>query len=487
MGFLSGDTQTIQARADERMQDAAADERFEEAARYRNRLFSIRHLADRQAADRRDVGTVDVIGLAVDGDEAAVQVFPLRDGKMIDRYGFHLENVAGQDAPVDPRGVRPRVLRRRAEHSARGARPAGHRGHGGARRFLTERRGSRVVVRAPLRGEKRRLVELAAENARLALEADAAVRASRALEADRRARGAPRGAQPREPAGPDRVLRRLEHPGRVDRRVDDVFVDGRPRNAHYRTFAIRGLDGQDDVGAMREAVSRRFARLRERRPDESFSRMPNLVVVDGGKAQLAAALAAMEELDLPRVAVIALAKREEEVFVPGFPAPIVLERSSPALQLLQRIRDEAHRVALRYHRRKRGARSMETIFEGAAGDRPRAPPGDHPALRLGRALPRGLTGGARGRARPASEDRARALRAAAQGRSLVGAWLGVAFGSSAPTRRRPEAAERLPKRTVRSVSAIAVNPATTFVSVRVSFAPTLKASRTDAEATPLST
>jgi excinuclease ABC subunit C len=95
--------------------------------------------------------------------------------------------------------------------------------------------------------------------------------------------------------------------------------------------------------------------------------MPNLVVVDGGKGQLAAALAAIEELDLPRVAVIALAKREEEVYVPGFPAPIALDRSSPALQLLQRIRDEAHRVALRYHRRKRGAQSMETIFETLPG------------------------------------------------------------------------------------------------------------------------
>jgi excinuclease ABC subunit C len=146
-----------------------------------------------------------------------------------------------------------------------------------------------------------------------------------------------------------------------------VFVDGKAKNAHYRTFAIRGLDGQDDVGAMREAVSRRFARMRAGEPDESFSRMPNLVVVDGGKGQLAAALAAMEELDLPRVAVISLAKREEEVFVPGFPVPIVLDRASPALQLLQRIRDEAHRVALRYHRRKRGKRSMETIFEGLPG------------------------------------------------------------------------------------------------------------------------
>ena len=146
-----------------------------------------------------------------------------------------------------------------------------------------------------------------------------------------------------------------------------VFQDGRPRNAHYRTFAVRGLAGQDDVGAMHEVVRRRFARAREGERDESFSSIPNLVVVDGGKGQLGAALAALEELDLPRVAVIALAKREEEVFVPGVARAIVLDRHGAGLQLLQRIRDEAHRVALRYHRVKRNAKARETIFETLPG------------------------------------------------------------------------------------------------------------------------
>ena len=146
-----------------------------------------------------------------------------------------------------------------------------------------------------------------------------------------------------------------------------VFVDGKARNAHYRTFAIRGLDGQDDVGAMREAVSRRFARLRSGDHDESFSRMPNLVVVDGGKAQLAAALAAIEELDLPRVAVIALAKREEEVFVPGFPAP---SSSTARARRCSSCSGSATRhTGLRCATTgsKRSTRSMETIFEGLQG------------------------------------------------------------------------------------------------------------------------
>jgi excinuclease ABC subunit C len=365
--FLSGDTQTIQAELTERMREAAGDERFEEAARYRNRLFSIRHLADRQAADRRDVGSVDVIGLAIDGDEAAVQVFPLRDGKMIDRYGFHLENVAGEDATSileafvleyygGSPSVPPEVL---VPPEIEDVQPLAD--------FLGERRGSRVVVRTPLRGEKRRLVELAAENAQLALEADAAVREAA------RSRRIAALEELREVLNLESLPVRVECfdvsniQGESIVASMTVFVDGRPRTGHYRTFAIRSLEGQDDVGAMREAVSRRFSRLRSGDADESFSRMPNLVVVDGGKGQLAAALAAMDELDLPRVAVIALAKRDEEVFVPGFPAPIALDRASPALQLLQRIRDEAHRVALRYHRRKRGARSMETIFETLPG------------------------------------------------------------------------------------------------------------------------
>ena len=252
--FLSGDTQTIQAELSERMREAAADERFEEAARYRNRLFSIRHLADRQAADRRDVGSVDVIGLAIDGDQAAVQVFPLRDGKMIDRYGFHLENVAGEDAqsileafvleyygaaPSAP----PEVLI-----------PAGVVDPAPLAEFLSSRRGSRVVVRTPLRGEKRRLVELAAENAQLALESDVGDPRGSAVEADRCARGAPRGAQPREPSGSDRVLRHLEHPGRVDRRVDDGL--------RGRALEERALPHVRDPRARRPGRRRRDARGR---------------------------------------------------------------------------------------------------------------------------------------------------------------------------------------------------------------------------------
>jgi excinuclease ABC subunit C len=367
IAFLAGDTKSIQLELEERMRDAAADERFEEAARYRNRLFSIRHLAERQAADRRAVGTVDVIGLARDGDRAAVQVFPLRDGKMIDRYGFHLENVAGEDERtvleafvVEYYGAAPSVPPEVLV-------PAETADISAIAEFLSGRRGSRVDVRAPMRGEKRRLVELAAENARLALEADAAQRE------EKRLRRVAALEELREVLNleslPLRIecfdISNLQGQSIVGSMV--VFQDGRPKNGHYRTFSVRGLEGQDDVGAMREVILRRFTRAREGERDESFSATPNLVVVDGGKGQLGAGLSALDELDLPRVAVIALAKREEEVFVPGVPKAIRLDPHGPGLQLLQRVRDEAHRVALRYHRRRRDTKSRQTIFETLPG------------------------------------------------------------------------------------------------------------------------
>jgi excinuclease ABC subunit C len=150
-----------------------------------------------------------------------------------------------------------------------------------------------------------------------------------------------------------------------------VFEDAVARKSHYRKFTVRGLDGQDDFGAMREVITRRFSRLNadpgSEEWNESFAATPNLVVIDGGKGQLSAALAAMQELDLPRVAVVSLAKRIEEVFVPGRAEPILLPRESPALQLLQRIRDEAHRFAITFHRQRRDASARESMFDQLQG------------------------------------------------------------------------------------------------------------------------
>src|SRR5205809_1186178 len=173
--FLSGETEPIQRELERKMQDAAGEERFEEAARYRNRLRSVQHLAERQAADRRSVGTVDVIGVAAEGDRAVVQVFPLRDGRLVDRYSFHLENVEGRDPStvlesffLEYYGGSPSVPPQLVVPRDAGDTSA-------LEQFLSEKRGARVEVRAAERGEKRRLQELASENARHALVSDTAV------------------------------------------------------------------------------------------------------------------------------------------------------------------------------------------------------------------------------------------------------------------------------------------------------------------------
>jgi excinuclease ABC subunit C len=368
--FLSGETRPILRELERKMLEAADEERFEDAARYRNRLFAVRHLAERQAADKRAVGTVDVLGVAVDGDRAAVQVFPLREGKMIDRHSFHLENVEGQDLG---RVVEAFCLEYYGSSPSVPPQIVVPRGVGDTfalEQFLSDRRGARVEVRAAERGEKRRLQELAAENARLALESDLAraeqtrLRRVEALEELREALNLE--------SLPIRIecfdISNIQGADPVGSMV--VFQNAVPKKAHYRKFGVRGPDGQDDFAAMAEVISRRFARAREVTADEydeGFAAIPNLVVVDGGKGQLSAALAAMQAYDLPRVAVIALAKRIEEVFVPGQPEPVLLDPHSAGLQLLQRVRDEAHRFALGFHRQRRDARSFASIFDTLQG------------------------------------------------------------------------------------------------------------------------
>jgi len=369
VNFLSGDTRTIERELQEKMHGAAEAERFEEAARYRNRLFAIRRLTERQGVEKRS-GDVDVLGLAVDGDKAAVQIFPLRGGKMIDRYGFHLENVEGQDVAelletfaVEYYGSAPSVPPQIVV-------PRGAGDLSALEEFLSERRGSRVEVRAAERGEKRRLQELAAQNAQLALDSESyqteqkRLRRVEALEELREALNLE--------SLPIRIecfdISNIQGSEVVGSMV--VFQDAIAKKVHYRKFAVRDLDGQDDFAAMAQVIERRFARMRDpadEEYDEGFSAVPNLVVIDGGKGQLSAALAAMQRFDLPRVAVIALAKRVEEVFLPGRPEPVLLDRHSPGLQLLQRIRDEAHRFAVGFHRQRRDARARESIFDTLEG------------------------------------------------------------------------------------------------------------------------
>jgi len=236
--------------------------------------------------------------------------------------------------------------------------------------FLSERRGSRVEVRVPERGEKRRLQELAQQNAQLALESETFVAETK------RARRVEALEELRETLNLESLPIRIECFDISNIQGESVvgsmvvFQDAVAKKAHYRKFGVQSLDGQDDFAAMAEVVSRRFARLANadsEQHDESFAAMPNLVVIDGGKGQLSAALAAMQAFDLPRVAVIALAKKEEEVYVPGQPDAVRLPKHQPGLQLLQRIRDEAHRFALGFHRQRRNAKARGSILDELSG------------------------------------------------------------------------------------------------------------------------
>jgi excinuclease ABC subunit C len=369
--FLSGETRPILRDLERQMHEAAAEERFEDAARYRNRLNAIRHLAERQAADRRSVGTVDVIGIAIEGDRAAVQIFPLRDGKLVDRYGFHLENVARQDTAAVLEAFALEYYGSAPSMPPQLVVPPDAGDTAALEQFLSERRGSRVEVRAPERGEKKRLQELAAQNARVALESDA-------IQAEqRRLRRVEALEELREVLNLESLPIRIECYDISNIQAESpvgsmvVFQDAVPKKAHYRKFGVRRLEaGPDDFAAIEEVVSRRFARVSDAAGDdydESFAALPNLVVIDGGKGQLSAALASMQAYDLPRVAVVSLAKRAEEVFVPGRSEPIVLPRESAGLQLLQRIRDEAHRFALGFHRQRRETRARGSIFDDLQG------------------------------------------------------------------------------------------------------------------------
>jgi excinuclease ABC subunit C len=369
--FLSGNVRPIQRELEQKMHEAAGEERFEDAARYRNRLFAVQHLVERQSVERQSVGNVDVIGFAAVEDRAVVQIFPLRGGKMVDRHSFHLENVAGQDlttvlesfcleyygsAPsVPPQIVVPRDS---GDLSA-------------LAEFLSEKRGARVEVRAAERGEKRRLQELADENAQHALVTE------QAATEQKRARRAEALEELREALNLESLPVRIECYDISHAMGQDpvasmvVFQDALPRKSDYRKFGIKtaGAD-PDDFAAMAEVITRRFARLSDgtgESHDSSFATAPNLVVIDGGKGQLSAALGAMQGFDLPRVAVISLAKRIEEVFVPGQSDPIVLSRHNPGLQLLQRLRDEAHRFALGFHRQRRESRGFASLFDELEG------------------------------------------------------------------------------------------------------------------------
>jgi excinuclease ABC subunit C len=379
-GFLSGRYRDVERDLERKMAEASAAEEFERAAVYRDRLDAVRSLMQRRSVASEALDTADLVAVAVEGDAANAQLFQVRDGVLAERQSFYLSNEAERDdaevteefiaqyysaAPAVPRlVVIGPELRERADVLTEA---------------LTARRGAPVEVRVAERGEKRRLRELAERNARLALAQDKLRRERRRQQrvdslADLQ-QALDLESLPVRIEGFDVSNLGGEHT--VASMV--VFEGGAPKKSDYRRFKIRAdrARGPDDFSSIEEVLARRLARLAEqgdRSPhdaarDESFASVPDLIVIDGGKGQLSAGVRSLALLGQEHddIAVIGLAKRLEEVYVPGRSEPLPIRPDSQALRLLQRVRDEAHRFAIDFHRQRREKAMTHSLLDELPG------------------------------------------------------------------------------------------------------------------------
>ena len=384
--FMAGQTDQFTRRLEALMRAASDELDFERAARLRDDIGALRRAMEKSAVVLGDGTDADVIALADDPLEAAVQVFHVRGGRVRGQRGFVVERIeelsigdlveqllvqlyGGESGDAVPREVLVPSLPEDAEAVAS---------------WLSERRGSLVDLRVPQRGDKRALMETVARNAAQSLALHKTRRGS-----DLTSRSLALG-DLQEALGLAQAPLRIECFDVSNLQGTDivasmvVFEDGLARRSEYRRFAIRtvGENGSDDVRSIHEVITRRFRRYLDERSDSAdpelvdeaeigrprkFAYPPNLVVVDGGAPQVEAARRALEELGIDDVALCGLAKRLEEVWLPGDPDPVILPRTSEALYLLQRVRDEAHRFAISYHRQKRSRGMVDSALDAVPG------------------------------------------------------------------------------------------------------------------------
>ena len=393
IGFMEGRSKPTLQRIEAEMRAAADALNFEAAARLRDQLASVRTAMERQQMVSSSPEDFDIAAFAEDDLEAAVQVFFVRRGRVVGRRGFVVDKVEALDTPALAATFVQQLYAEQGDEVPREILlPVEPEGAEALAAWLAELRGGPVSFRVPRRGEKRALLETVAQNAR---DAFAGHKLKRASDFDARARGLKELQEQLDlPSAPLRIecydISNLQGNQVVGSMV--VFEDGLPRKSEYRRFEVRTVDGQDDVASLREVLSRGLARLagvgsgapgrgapvtREQTgpgepaageaPKGKFAYPPNLIVVDGGRPQLAAALDAVEAAGRPELAVISLAKRMEEVYLPGQPEPVVIPRTSEALYLLQRVRDEAHRFAITYHRILRRRSMTRSVLDGIPG------------------------------------------------------------------------------------------------------------------------
>lgn len=397
--FMAGRTDRFMRDLERAMRTAASSQDYERAARLRDDMTALQRAMEKQAVVLRSGTDADVVAFAEDELEAAVQVFYVRDGRVRGQRGWVVDKVEavttgdlveqfisqsyGDAEGTDdvPREVLVPALPPDAEAMST---------------WLTQRRGNRVSLRVPQRGDKRALLETVGRNAKEALGRHKTRRAS---DLTTRSRALQEIQDMLElPEAPLRIecydVSNLQGSNVVASMV--VFEDGLATKREYRRFTIKGVEGQDDVGSIHEVITRRFKRYLEERqgageldvgddpvnddgharpqaldPDtgkpRKFAYPPNLVVVDGGPAQAAAAQRALDELGIEDIAVCGLAKRLEEVWLAGEDEPAILPRTSEGLYLLQRVRDEAHRFAVAYHRKRRSTAMTKSALDGVPG------------------------------------------------------------------------------------------------------------------------
>jgi excinuclease ABC subunit C len=409
--FMAGQTGKFTRRLEAEMRRAAAAQEYERAARLRDDIQALHRALEKQAVVLGDGTDCDVIALAEDQLEAAVQVFYVRGGRVRGQRGWVVDKVEdistgelvehflgqvyGDDqVAAEPAGA-GRALAGRGSEGGPGAVPrevlVPVRPPDAAvvEEWLAARRGGRVSLRVPQRGDKKALLGTVARNAAESLVQHKTRRAS-----DLTTRSLAMN-EIQEALGLDEAPLRIECYDVSNLQGTHVvasmivFEDGLPRKSEYRRFSINGLDGADDVASIHEVISRRFRRYLEdiqatgeldtlggesgedQAPDRArprkFAYPPNLVVIDGGPAQVGAAVRALEELGIDDVAVCGLAKRLEEVWLPGDDGPVIMPRTSEGLYLLQRVRDEAHRFAITYHRKKRSAALTTSALDTIPG------------------------------------------------------------------------------------------------------------------------
>jgi excinuclease ABC subunit C len=374
--FLDGETDTIVKRLETEMKAASDELEYERAARIRDRLGSVRKAIAKQQMVADKAEDIDVIGIDGDELEAAVQVFYVRRGRVMGRKGFVLDKaedltegelidrvLEGLYADPPPVGVPKQVLV-----------PVASADPDLYEEWLTDQRGSKVTIRVPQRGDKRELMAMVTRNA---TEEFRRHRLRRASDHNTRAKALNELQEHLDlPEAPLRIecydMSHIQGSDYVGSMV--VLEDGLPKKSEYRRFKIRGEQGNDDFAAMEEVLTRRLSAYladREKPVVERsgrFSYPPQLLLVDGGKGQLGVAVRVLEELGLEEeIPVASLAKRFEEVYVPGESEPRRIPRQSEALFMLQRIRDEAHRFAITFHRELRGKRMTSSVLDGIPG------------------------------------------------------------------------------------------------------------------------